>query len=244
MPAKIRIFNKRYPLIPFSATLIGIVLLTMLGNWQVRRLGEKHELISSIERSMIIPAQQINADNVKNIELFQKIKLTGSFAEEQNIFLYGKRSGTAEKDGYYILTPFIMTEGNKTERLLVSRGWIPQSLKERITSGSVTLPNAEQTIEAVVMPGEHKQFLTPENDVEKNIWFRIDPQFAAKTHNITVNHVYFRQINAQNLPEGMVGLNTANLSRIRNDHLEYALSWYGLAISLFVMFVYYYRTNN
>lgn len=243
MSVKIKIFNNRYPLIPFVATLVGIVILTMLGNWQVGRLQEKRELISTIEKSIKTPSQIIDANNILEVNLFQKIKLKGYFEEGQNIFLYGKRSGAAEKDGYYILSPFVMMNGQKKEILLVSRGWVPQSVKAELVSNKISLPDYEQVIEVIVMPGEKKQMLTPENDTEKNIWFRIDPKFAAETHDVTVKHAYFRQINAQNLPTGMVALSTNNLSKLRNDHLEYAISWYGLAISLLIMFIYYYNAN-
>lgn len=244
MSKTVRIFNHQYPLIPFISTLLGIVMLTMLGNWQLKRLEEKSRLISAIEQSMITPAQLVTADNIKNVEIFQKIKLEGSFIEGQNIFLYGKRSGTAEKDGYYILSPFIVDnqQGQEnSEIILVSRGWIPQSMKATIADGTLSFANSMQSIEVVVMPREKKPLFMPENDLERNIWFRIDPEFAVGTHNVTIGNVYFRQINASDLPDGMVPLSTSNLSKVRNDHLEYAISWYGLAVALIIMFLYYYH---
>lgn len=244
MSKTVRIFNYQYPLIPFASTLLGVIVLTMLGNWQLKRLEEKSRLISAIEQAIITPAQLVTADNINNVKIFQKIKFEGSFIEGQNIFLYGKRSATAEKDGYYILSPFIIDnqqDQENSEIILVSRGWIPQSMKAAIADGTVTLASSMQSIEAVVMPREKKPLFMPENDVERNIWFRIDPEFAVNTHNVTVGDVYFRQINASDLPDGMVPLSTSNLSKIRNDHLEYAISWYGLALALIIMFLYYYH---
>lgn len=245
MPKKIRIFNTFYPIIPFFATLLAVIILIMLGNWQVRRLSEKRAMIETIEQSMKLPAQMIDLQDISNsnLKLFHKIKLKGHFAKNKLIFLYGKRSVTAEKDGYYVLSPFIMQQDSKEEVLLISRGWAPQSVKADLEAGKLSMLDEEQVIEAVVMPAEKKQFFVPENDIKKNIWFTIDPDFAAKTYGVTVENVYFKQINADNFPKGVVPLNADSLNKIRNDHLEYAISWYGLAIALIIMFIYYYHTN-
>ena len=64
-------------------------------------------------------------------ELYAKIKVQGHFLDGENIFLYGRRSAYPEKDGYYLLSPF----KDKLENVyLVSRAWIPQSVKGSISS--------------------------------------------------------------------------------------------------------------
>jgi surfeit locus 1 family protein len=237
----VKIFYKEYPLPHLLLLTIAALILLTLGIWQLNRLDEKTKLISKISETITSPPLKLNPVDIFDTEKFSKVSAEGHFTN-QHIFLYGRRSGTAEKDGYYVLTPFIL---DNQRIILVSRGWAPQSLKKKIENGEIQLPSLKEMINAIVMPGEHGQFLTPNNDVARNIWFNIDLELAKKIGIINFDQFYLRQIDNTNLPQGMVSLNADNLIHIRNDHLEYALTWFSLAISIVVIyFIYGGRANK
>jgi len=113
--------------------LIIIILATMfliyLGTWQLSRMSEKKDFISSIETNLNNPPIDFSLD--KTNQLYSKVELSGHFVSGHDIFLYGRRSAYPEKDGYYLLSPFKANDG---ETYLVSRGWLPHSEKNAIVS--------------------------------------------------------------------------------------------------------------
>ena len=82
----------------------------------------------------------------------------------------------------------------------------------------------------------------PENDKNNKIWFTIDLDMAHEMLGVTENKYYLMQIQSTTLPEGGKPLSTEHLSKVRNDHFEYAITWYSLAACLLLMF-FIYRKN-
>ncbi len=267
---KIKIFDIDFPVFFTLIIFTIIILLVSFGNWQLRRLNQKEQLIESISYSIkndpikityLSELQNIHTDlnstpiseSGSNLKLFSKIELEGTFFDDV-IFLYGKRSASPEKDGYYVLSPFQVksdysgSDSGLEFTMLVMRGWIPQSVKTKIDNGYISLndhiKDKAETIEAIIMPPEKKQFFAPANDLGKNIWFHILPQDAVSQYGVNLTDFYLRQINTTHLPEGMKALDVSKLTHMRNDHLEYAITWYLLAASVFICFVIYCRKSS
>ena len=59
--------------------------------------------------------------------------------------------------------------------------------------------------------------------------------------NVSKTTYYLQQINNQSLPKGIKPIPCANLIKIRNDHLEYAITWFLLAFALLVILIFYYK---
>lgn len=220
----------RYNILSSIMFLLAFFLLISLGNWQLKRLGEKEEFIKKIDSNLNGLPQNIEA--VKSQPLYSKISITGRFLPNKTILLYGKRSAYRENDGYYILTAF---EAENGQIYLVSRGWIAQSKKNEIITFSAR--EIHDNIEAVILPGENQGYFMPANDIVKNIWFTIDLKLAQNTLAITETNFYFMQINSKTLPSGGQKLSANSLNKVRNDHMEYAITWYSLAVSLAVIFI-------
>ena len=232
----ITVSNYRIPIFPLIFTIISVTIMILLGSWQLKRLNVKDNFIQSLEKNIKNPAKEIM--QIKSSEiLFNKIKLSGQFISNKNIFLYGRRTSSPEKDGYYILSAFLANNG---KTYLVSRGWMPQSVKNDF----IDHQTSPTLIEAIALPGEKKAFMVPDNDYNKNIWFTIDLKMAHDALGVTESNYYLMQINSDSLPKGVKPLHTNNLSKIRNDHFEYAITWFSLAFSLFIMFIIYCRKYN
>ena len=234
----ITICKQQFELLPLIFVTITTIILILLGNWQMARLDEKQNFIQTIEFNIANPAISIQ-DLDANAPNYSKIKLSGTFLPGKNAFLYGRRSALPEKDGYYLLSAFTTEDG---KIYTVSRGWLPQSVKDNM--GNFITDQKSETIEAIILPGEKKNFFVPENDRKNNIWFTLDLNMAAEVIGNTVTDFYLMQIDSQNLPKGAVPLKTTHLSKVRNDHLEYAITWYSLAAGLLLIFIIYSRKKH
>jgi len=233
MNQEISIFRQWFQLIPMIFVIIGVSILILLGNWQLKRLNEKINFIQSIEHNIANPPRSIDKLNLST-SIYSKIAISGTFLADKNIFLYGRRSASPEKDGYYLLSAFEATNG---KIYLVSRGWIPQSVKNNL--GEFASKQIFDNFEAIILPSETRQFMMPENDKNNKIWFTIDLNMAHEMLGVTENKYYLMQIQSTTLPEGGKPLSTEHLSKVRNDHFEYAITWYSLAACLLIMFFIY-----
>lgn len=233
----ISLFGQKFEPLVLAVVSICVISLIFLGNWQLKRLHEKENFIAKIEANIQNPPVKITSEHNK-LEPYSKVEVKGRFLNDRNIFLYGRRSAYPEKDGYYFLSPFEDVFGNV---YLVSRAWIPQSAKEKANSFD-SLPG--ESITAFVMPGEEKGSMIPDNDMKNNIWFTLDLNEAKDKFALTNKDFYLMQENSTNLPEGALPLTSKYLNVVRNDHLEYAITWYSLAGFLCVIYLVYNRKRG
>ena len=234
MRKTIKIFGLKFELIPFIFVLFSLVVLISLGNWQLDRLSQKEYFIQTIETNIKNPP--IITDNIGH---YEKIEFEGTFLKNKNIFLYGRRSASPEKDGYYLLSPFKTLNGDV---LLISRGWIPQSTKDNFSDYNQQTDTIK--IIGITLPHEKKNFLVPENDRKRSIWFNIDLMMAKEIIGINVTNFYLMQIGSEDLPDGGKPLSTTHLNKVRNDHMEYAITWYSLGACLLILFFIYGRKKD
>jgi surfeit locus 1 family protein len=233
---KIKIHKWKLELVPLLVTITATISLIYLGNWQLQRLSEKEQFIANIEYNIANPAVSISEIS-SPIPLYSKVQISGHFLSDKNVHLYGRRTTSPEKDGYYLLSAFAADSG---EIYLVSRGWLPHSAKNKIDTSSAET----ETIEGMTLPGEKKNLFVPANDLMNNIWFTLDLEMARHTLGVNVTDFYIMQTSSEYLPDGLLPLTTKNLSKVRNDHLEYAITWYSLAASLVIIFIIYSRKQN
>lgn len=226
------IFQIKLHLVPAVAMLIITAILLKLGFWQLNRLEYKKALMNSIEES-ILGEPKSNDKSLQHVKSYEKIKLKGRFLPKQTIFVYGQRSAFRVKHGYYVLTPFQTNDG---DIILVARFWITYQMKPIILD-KIIEDTSEQEIIGITLPGERKGLFAPSNDIAQKIWFTIDLDEASRALGININHIYLLGTDIQNNIEGVAPLYATHLSKIRNDHLEYALTWFTLAISLFIMYM-------
>ena len=214
--------------------LITFITLISLGFWQLSRLKEKKLFLASMQANLTSPA--INLEELGSNFIYRKVKITGQFLLNKDIYLYGRRSMSSEKDGYYLVTPFKTLE---EQIILVARGWFSNRNKNIITQAA---NNQKHEIIGVTMPSEKTRSYLPANDIKNNVWLTLDLKAASKALGLNLENFYIieEEKNISNL-DILLPLSINHVKAIRNDHLEYALTWFGLAISLIVIYVIYKR---
>ena len=214
--------------------LITFTILISLGFWQLSRLKEKKLFLASMQANLTSPSN--NLSEIQDSLPYHKVKITGQFLPNKDIYLYGRRSMSSGKDGYYLVTPFKTIEDKV---ILVARGWFSNRNKIIITQAT---NDRQHEIIGVTMPSEKTRSYLPANDIKNNVWLTLDLKEASQTLELNLEDFYIiaEGKDISNL-DILLPLSINHLAAIRNDHLEYALTWFGLAISLIVIYVIYRR---
>ncbi len=221
-------------LLPTLFTIPAIIILLCLGTWQMQRLHWKKEIISLMNEKSSAQAGDLPADtaNIEDLQ-YRKFLLKGHFLNDKEVHLFvGTRSIRGEA-GYDLLTPLKLEDGRV---VIVDRGWIPSSKKD-IKLRPETISDNVVEVEGMLHKGEAKKYFTPENNIKGNLWFWIDLNSIYSFIDEKPEAFYIRALKkgeGNNLP-----IAGDAVIKYRNDHLEYAITWYSLAIILFVIYVLY-----
>ena len=202
-----------------------IFVFLALGSWQIIRLNWKLELINQIETSLKdIP---VNLSNSKH-KNYLRVKTRGSIDFEKQIYLYNLNE--KGKPGFEVINPLKVGNNN----YLLNRGWIPFNKKEDETINVID----ENYINGVLRKQIKPNMFKPENDLSENYWFTLDRDdiFKFTGKNFSPYVIYLSGNNEFPKPKSI----TANIS---NNHKKYALTWFSLAISILLIYLYLRKKN-
>lgn len=228
--------------------VFGLALLVLLGlgTWQVQRLSYKQELIQRLQERVHLPPlslpQTVAHDKFLSLSdwEFQPVTLKGNYIADHEIRVMGR--SLKGEEGVYIYHPF--TVENPPITLLVQRGWVPfdaivkdkwvdkLTADETELSGILRFDRGFSTIQKWVLP---------KPDLSKKLWYGLDIHSIAGIHHLDYPLFYLviGDDEAAKLKRAQSGeawpLPQAWRLDIPNDHAQYALTWYGMAIGLAVI---------
>jgi len=226
-------------LIPGLATIIALALLVGLGTWQLQRKAWKESLIRQIETraygepGSIAPESEWATWRADQDE-FRKVRITGTFLHDLETPVYGLAPGTrqgAPLQGYYIITPLRLRTGAV---VMVNRGFVPTELKNPATRPQGQ-PDGEVTVTGLVRAPEPRNLFTPNDDPTHNTWFARDPRAIAEARGLEPVAPFLIDADATPNPGGWPRGGQTQLT-LPNNHLQYALTWYGIALTLVGVF--------
>ena len=210
----------------FSVFVIFFILVfVFLGTWQIIRLNWKNNLIFEIENSLKNPPVELLNINHEN---YLKVKTSGDIDFEKQIYLYNlNENGTP---GFEVINPLSVNQKN----YLINRGWIPFEKKGMQEINEFDEKNIVGTLK---LQGR-KNIFKPDNDIEKNYWFSLDREdimkFTGKEFSKYI--IYLNGDYKFPKPKKI----TANIS---NNHKKYAITWFSLAISILLLYLYFRKKN-
>ena len=210
----------------FSVFVIFFILVFVaLGSWQIIRLNWKNNLILEIENSLKNPPVELTNSNVEN---YLKIKTSGSIDLEKQIYLYNLNdTGTP---GFEVINPILINDTN----YLNNRGWIPF---EKKNSQEINVFDENDIIGTLKLQGR-KNIFKPDNDLEENYWFSLNREDILKfTGKEFSEYIIYLNGNYQVPKPKKI---TANIS---NNHKKYAITWFSLAISILLLYLYFRKKN-
>ena len=210
--------------------------MVALGTWQLERLRWKEALIADLTgraAAGAVPLPPSGAD-LASVE-YRHAVVSGTFLHDREMLLAARTYNGSV--GSHVVTPLIMADGSM---ILVDRGWVPAVRKDPATRAAGQ-PAGLVTVDGIIRVPRRAGWLEPDNDPGRNIWFRADPPAMAAQIGFTgpLAPVY---LEAGPAPKPG-GLPVGGQTRIDlpNDHLQYAITWYSLAMTLIVVYVLYHR---
>lgn len=204
-----------------------LLVLLGLGSWQVKRLAWKEAILARIATAEAAAPVTLPADP----RPFQKVRVAGHFLPGPTA-LYGvevRDLPTGPTMGGQLLAPF--TADGRV--MLVDRGWVPAT--KTITAPAVAPPAGPVTLVGYARPPEHPRMLSPSDDVVGRLFFTLDPERIAVALGLPRVAPFTFVVLGPTAP-GDGPIPAEHLPRPLNNHLSYAMTWYGLAGALVVIF--------
>ena len=201
--------------------IIFIFIVLSLGTWQVFRLDLKNNLISNLENNL---KKNFVSFNIDIDQEYTKVLLKKKDSKSK-IFLYHLNKGEI---GFKVIVPY---EVNSSLIVLVDKGWVR---KDKINLIKNTLLN-DDVIAGYTKKITKKNLFTPNNNIKEDFLYSIDVDSLKKSLNKNIYPLLIIQtskINKDIIPNEYE-------VRIPNNHLQYAITWYGLAIVTIIFFLYY-----
>jgi surfeit locus 1 family protein len=224
-------------LAPTLITVPIVLICLALGAWQVQRLHWKQGLIAQREAAVAASpaAPPRTIEEARGME-FRHVADDGVFLHDKEIFVGA--SAEYGQIGYHVLTP-LREPGGRI--VFVNRGYVPAELKDPAKRSIGQIPGTVHVAGLLRLPPEAKpSWFLPNNRADLNYWFWVDlPAMAAATGLDNVAPFYI-DADATPNPGGWPKGGVTRLA-LPNDHLQYAITWFSLAIAMSVIYFVYSR---
>jgi surfeit locus 1 family protein len=218
--------NLRRLLLPALMTATMLAVLLGLGTWQVRRLHWKEAVLAQIARAEAAPAEPLPAEP----EPYAKVQATGHLRDDLSAS-YGadvRDTPTGTVLGTQLIVPLERANG---DTILVDRGWVPDK-----RSSAIALPSGDVTVEGYIHPGDSPGLFSAPDSPATRQFYTLDPTAIGAA--LRLQHVApFVLVAMGPTPPERYPDPAKHLPRPPNNHLSYAITWYGLAAALVVIFV-------
>ncbi len=210
------------------AAVAGIVVLVSLGVWQVHRLAWKRDLIERVETRVhqdpvAAPGREQWPDVNRANSEYLRVAVRGRYRNDAETRV---QAVTERGGGFWVLTPFVTDRGFT---VLINRGFVPppEQDPESRPQGQI---EGETTVTGLLRMSEPGGGYLRANEPANDRWFSRDVAAIAAKRGLTGVAPYF--IDAEALAPELPGAPVGGLTVIAfsNNHLQYALTWFGLAL--------------
>lgn len=211
------------------SAFVAFAILCTLGTWQALKVGPKTKMLELMHAQLLLPAVPLPEDVSVSAELkYRHVSVSGErIADPVKVFGTNIRGHS----GYYLYAPVRRPSGRI---IIVNYGWIPMQ-----HDTLPVLPEGNQKTTGVLLESAKAGSMTPPNKPEMGDWFTADITELATHFGYDVTEVYSMRLLADHAPQNETGLPLGGQVRIDipNNHLEYTLTWYGLALGLLVIYI-------
>lgn len=208
-----------------AACAILFVLLCGLGLWQVERLQWKLALIAQVNTHL--QAAPVSLDRVLAMKAadaqYRRVTVTGQFDPSRESYVFG--SDANGDPAYHVLTPFRTDDGRW---LMVDRGVVPG---DRLAPSRHDRGAHQTRVTGVWRQPDGSGFFTPPPDRGRRIWYARDLAAIAAADHLALATPSLIEADATPNPGGWPK-GGQTVVTFRNQHLSYAVTWFGLAAAL------------
>ena len=214
--------------------VIGFVILCGLGAWQLERLAWKQKLIADLNARVGVEPQPLPAVPEQERDEFRRVRVRVQFAQGGQALVYTPGSALRPDmsgAGYWVMAPAKSERGT----IVINRGYVAPEARGNIG----TPPSGDVEIVGALRWPEEGGAFTPPDEPANNVWYRRDPAAIAAAKNWgPVAPFYIEQDSPQ-----LAGAPRAGplVVKLPNNHLQYAITWFGLAGALAAVYLVWLR---
>lgn len=217
--------------------LVGIAILVGLGIWQLDRKVWKENLIAAMNTRLShapsdLPPREDWGKLNQEREEFKRVGFPANFLPGQDALVYSAGSAfrpDVKGPGYWVFAPVRLSGGSL---VIVDRGFVPLDRKDAATKA----PAGSVDIVGIVRWPETRGMFTPDDDPKENTWYLRDIKAMAAAHHWHDIAPFYIEVESPTPPGGLPkpGKLVVNLP---DNHLQYAITWFGMALALFAVYV-------
>lgn len=219
--------------------LLTFLILIGLGTWQIQRKAWKEGLIATLDAQLAAPPialpppatwQELNRQDNE----YRRVTFQATFDNAKEALVYAAPSNfrpDVDDPGYWVFTPAHLADGSI---VMVNRGFVPDGRQDPASRPQGQIAGPLEITGSMRWPGAQHWF-TPADEPTKNLWFTADPQAIASAKGLgAVAPFYVEQESP--VPPGGLPKPGKLVVTLPDNHLQYALTWYGLALVLVISF--------
>jgi len=231
--------SRPFPIGMSVFTLGTLCLLIGLGLWQLQRRIEKHELIAALSerlaaQPMPLPPPSEWSSLTPARDEFRRVTFSASFSNAPGVGVYSVGSALrpdAIGPGTFVFVP---AQTADRQRLVIDRGFVPEGkVAEAVPARPV------QIVGFIRFP-EKSGWLTPAPDIGRRLWFARDHLGMAQAVNWGAIAPFYIDLESPSPPSGLPKPGPLEVG-LKDDHLQYAITWFGLALVIATAFVIWLR---
>ncbi|WP_265515800.1 SURF1 family protein [Nitratireductor luteus] len=236
--------SRRSTWLLLAVSIPTLILLLILGTWQVERLQWKEALLDRIAERVAaepVPLADIAGAYEAGADIeYRPVTLSGRLMNDREQHYLATWQG---QSGFFVHTPMALADGRS---IFVNRGFVPYDRKDAETRAAGQTEGVVQIGGlARIAPEEKPSFLVPDNAPDQNIFYWKDLDAMVASARLTPEAVYPFYVDADEAPNPG-GLPVGGVTRIDlpNSHLQYAVTWYGLAFALVIVLGFWFLRRN
>jgi surfeit locus 1 family protein len=215
--------------------LVSVGILSRLGVWQLHRKVWKENLIAAMTTRLNVPPEPLPpaaqwGKLTQADDEFRSVTFDAQFTPGQQALVYTPGSALRSDikgPGYFVFAPARLADGSV---IVVDRGFVPADRKDALA------PNGSGASESLQITGvlrwpEERSVFTPASNSKSNVWFLRDPNGMSEQNDWGATAPFYVDQDAPVPPGGLPKPGKLEV-HLRDDHLQYAITWFGLAAGL------------
>jgi surfeit locus 1 family protein len=231
--------------VPGIAASIALAILVVLGTWQLSRLAWKNGLVAQVEQRTRAPAIPLPSRDAwprmsPARDDYRRVTVTGRFRHDAEAYLYHVAGDSRQADatrprgqGFFVLTPLVTADG---DTVIVNRGFVPTDRRDPATRAAGQVDGVVSVTGLIRYPEERGALAAPDDPARRTFYTR-DLAGIGRTLGLEAAATAPFSVDADATPVPG-GLPVGGETRLvfTNRHFEYALTWFGLALTLVGVF--------
>ena len=222
---------------------IAFAVLIALGTWQLQRKAWKEALIATLNERLAEPPEPLPAATRwptldRDDTEYRRVAFAATFDDSKEALVYAAASAfrpDVSGPGYWVFTPARLADGRV---VVVNRGFVPQDLVPKDLASPAKRPGGyvegPVAITGTLRWPDTPSWFTPHDEPAHNLWFLRDPAAIAAAKGLRDVAPFYVEQETPVPPGGYPQPGKLDV-RLRNEHLQYVVTWYGLALVLVVI---------